>query len=269
MKISRLNNAPKLDSLYAGGETDRHYNKRITSIVEDNYDFDGNNATDVSSIEEWDNMFECKQVDYETYRNAVNVLLTATTFSSLSITNKLIVSKLFLVDKTDRDTVMSDIEQELAKTVYSENFLDVIHKLASDNLENEITTGPAPEQEVAFDKYVQYTEGELQSSTSDDDFQDKVSITTANLETGEYLINWYCETQNTAGNGRTEIQVLIGNTIIGATGIESEDKKDWLPQTGFKKQTVSGVNTIKLQYRRKDGGTSKIRRTRLKIIRLA
>ena len=51
MKIARLDTLSRLDSLFIGGEPDYHYEKRQLLLVDDNYNFTANNATDITSIE--------------------------------------------------------------------------------------------------------------------------------------------------------------------------------------------------------------------------
>jgi len=113
-----------------------------------------------------------------------------------------------------------------------------------------------------------YAEGELESSTTSGTYANKVAFDTPELDNGNYEIAWCAETQNTSGNGRTELLILVDGTEIGQSGIEAEDSKDWQPHSGFKVMNLSGVTSIQFQWRRQSGGTSKIRRARIKITQI-
>lgn len=52
MKIARLNTLPRMDDVFAEGEPDFRYMKRQIIIVEDDYDFNTNNATDLTDTDE-------------------------------------------------------------------------------------------------------------------------------------------------------------------------------------------------------------------------
>jgi len=53
MKIARLDNLARQDDLFIGNEPEIRYRRRQIIQVADNYDFAGNNATDVSTIPNW------------------------------------------------------------------------------------------------------------------------------------------------------------------------------------------------------------------------
>lgn len=52
MKIARLDTIPRMDNEFQGGEPDAHYLKRQLIVVNDDYDFAGNNATDLTDTDE-------------------------------------------------------------------------------------------------------------------------------------------------------------------------------------------------------------------------
>lgn len=54
MKIAKQDNPTNIDNLFEGTEPADKKDQRIHYIVDDAYDFATNNATDVSSIENWD-----------------------------------------------------------------------------------------------------------------------------------------------------------------------------------------------------------------------
>ena len=53
MKLARLDNLERQDSLFMDGEPNNRYvNRQISSVV-DAYDFEANDATDISSVTNW------------------------------------------------------------------------------------------------------------------------------------------------------------------------------------------------------------------------
>jgi hypothetical protein len=53
MRIARIDNLEREDHLYTDGEPQWRYDRRQIVLVENDYDFETNNTTDVSSIENW------------------------------------------------------------------------------------------------------------------------------------------------------------------------------------------------------------------------
>lgn len=81
------------------------------------------NYSDITSIINWDAIgFDLK--DYEYVRTRIKEIVTNLGFNSLSQNEKLIVSKHFVVNKEDRDTVMSEEEQIYYWNVLIENSQD-------------------------------------------------------------------------------------------------------------------------------------------------
>lgn len=115
MKLAKFDNLQRQDSLFQGGEPDAHYAMRQIILVADNYDFGANSATDITTIENLD-IYGAKRVcavsvfKITDVRDAIAAL--ATPFSGLSTPQKLIASKWFVADKTDRDAVHSALEQQ-------------------------------------------------------------------------------------------------------------------------------------------------------------
>lgn len=88
----------------------------INDIIHPNY-------SDITSIINWDSIgFDLK--DYEYVRTRIKEIVTNLGFNSLSQNEKLIVSKHFVVNKEDRDTVMSEEEQIYYWNVLIENSQD-------------------------------------------------------------------------------------------------------------------------------------------------
>ncbi len=53
MKLAKLDELARNDSSFQGGEPNSHYEYRQVIVVADGYDFETNNATDVSSVLNW------------------------------------------------------------------------------------------------------------------------------------------------------------------------------------------------------------------------
>jgi hypothetical protein len=154
---------------------------------------------------------------------------------------------------------------------------DIANVSANPNINDVLTfdgTGwiaQAPSSAVVFGSEFQETSSEGTSATTSGTFQEKLSMTTTNLPLGKYRIGWTCETVNSSTSGRTEVRVQLNNTItLGQPGIETEDDEDWVPFTGYKYETFSGVQQIDIDYRVDDtAATASIRRARLELWRVS
>jgi hypothetical protein len=79
-----------------------------------------NNYSDITNISNWDSIgFNLK--DYNYVRAQISLLVNQTGFNNLSLSEKIISAKYFLVDKSDRDTVVSEEEQVNYWNVLVEN----------------------------------------------------------------------------------------------------------------------------------------------------
>lgn len=94
MKIARLDTLPNQDALFVGTEDPNRYYKRQHIAVEDDYDFVGNSATDVSSILNWDSMSHLA-VDYIIRQDAIQAIVIATGYANLSDDEKRSALKYF------------------------------------------------------------------------------------------------------------------------------------------------------------------------------
>lgn len=68
MKIARLDNLVRQDNLFDGGEPDNRYERRQMVIVQDNYDFVTNNATDITNLDNLHLCYKRSLIDYPTYK---------------------------------------------------------------------------------------------------------------------------------------------------------------------------------------------------------
>lgn len=78
---------------------------------------------DITSIENWNTIgFNIK--DYNYVRSQINTIVTQAGFNNLTLNEKIIASKYFLVGKADRDTVISEEEQVNYWNILVENSQD-------------------------------------------------------------------------------------------------------------------------------------------------
>lgn len=115
-----------------------------------------------------------------------------------------------------------------------------------------------------------YVEDLTESSTTSATFQQKLRMTTSNLPVGTYRIGFYLETWQSNAADAVEWQVELNDTTVIATAIqEPDDLTDSFSYGGFSNESLSGVNTIDIDYRQQRGSTAYIRRTRLELWRVS
>ena len=113
-------------------------------------------------------------------------------------------------------------------------------------------------------------ESETESSTSSTQYVQKVTMTTNDLPNGKYRIGWYVEANATSTKGSVETQVDRGGVVLGNGRHEPKDSNNWIECSGFRTETISGIQTIQLQFKRSGGNaTAKVRRARLEIWRIS
>ena len=117
-----------------------------------------------------------------------------------------------------------------------------------------------------FGSEFQQVSSEGESSTTSDTYQQKLRLTTGSLPSGVYRIGWYAEI-----DGQTDpmdMQVELNDTTqIGFNDYDSS-LSDYINCSGFYYDTLSGVNTIDIDWR-EGGGEGLIRRARLEIWRVS
>ena len=111
-----------------------------------------------------------------------------------------------------------------------------------------------------------YSESEAESTTTSNNYQQKLKLTTPSLTQGNYLIQWYCEITSTDNDGVSCIVELDDATTIAEIEDDRHHSEDYFkPFSGMKQVTLSsGVHEIDIDYK-KLGGTAKIRRARISI----
>lgn len=97
-----------IDSGDPGRWVKKDKTKQVLYVVADNYDFETNNATNISSIENFDRYWSILGEIVTQTRLDISVLVATKTFALCTDTEKLIASKWFVVDKADRDTTTAD-----------------------------------------------------------------------------------------------------------------------------------------------------------------
>jgi hypothetical protein len=121
-----------------------------------------------------------------------------------------------------------------------------------------------------FGSEFQQTSSESESGTTSWSWQQKVSMTTGNLPSGTYRIGFYNETRQSSSAGQVAWRVQLNNTTtIAEASQEPDDYTDTFSYSGFQYFSLSGVNTIDMDYYRGYTGTAYISRARLEIWRVS
>lgn len=113
-----------------------------------------------------------------------------------------------------------------------------------------------------------YAESNGESVTSSSEYVNKIVLQPGTLRYGKYKIYFYCEVSNTNTSGITEVLVCDGVSCFANPSVESEDKHDWVPFSGFTVAEVTEnymINELMLQYRRQKRGSAKIRNAKLQL----
>lgn len=111
---------------------------------------------------------------------------------------------------------------------------------------------------------------DTESSTTSTTNQTKATMTTSSLPNGKYRIGWFCEMKSSSNKSSAEMEVKLGSTVIGTGRFEPKDANNWEAYSGHYYDTISGVQTIDLNYSREGGSaTASIRRARIEIWRIS
>lgn len=122
-----------------------------------------------------------------------------------------------------------------------------------------------------FGTEFQQAVSDTSSTSASTTYVNKVTLTTTSLPLGTYRIGWSAETSNATTNNSVDARVqLNGTTDLGFRIQESQDVRDWYNFHGFVYQSLSGVNTITIDYRAfPSAGNMSIRRARIELWRVA
>lgn len=112
-------------------------------------------------------------------------------------------------------------------------------------------------------------ESEHESSTTSRTYQTKVKLITGTLPSGNYRIGWSCEIQSSHYRKIIEVKIDCNGTILGNPQIVAIYNNAWIPLSGFRYLTTSGIQTITIYWRRNGSAhNAKIRKARLEIWRI-
>lgn len=117
MKIAQFQTVPSHDGLFLGGvEPNYRKNKRKHAIVEDDYDFAGNNAVDVSAIEQWNDAFknEWFKIDYRAFKDHIKAIVDLIGFGNLPANEQRIAAQFNIGTVVEQRDAATD-EDELQK----------------------------------------------------------------------------------------------------------------------------------------------------------
>jgi len=106
------------------------------------------------------------------------------------------------------------------------------------------------------------------SSTISDIFQTKLTLTTPSLPSGTYRIGWMMQYNNLSISNYSDVRCQLNNvTTLSESLIEHKDPSNYPDFVGFAYQSLSGVNTIDLDYRA-SGSTTNVRNARIELWRV-
>jgi hypothetical protein len=119
----------------------------------------------------------------------------------------------------------------------------------------------------------QFVESLGVSTTSSTVFQQKLRLTTATLLSGQYMINWSADV---GGGSDKEVQFRVqlndvtdlSNTDFRIKKGDASDTDFYIPMGGHAIKTLSGINTIDIDYRQQNS-TAAIKNARLTIWRIS
>lgn len=117
---------------------------------------------------------------------------------------------------------------------------------------------------ATLDKEITFENSEGESSTTSTSWQQKLRLTTPDLPTGDYLVEWYCEIKhsNATQSEFIEARIEIGDTT--EKGFSAWAFPAWDDFSGMAfAEGISGVQTFDLDFRVQGGGTAYIRRARI------
>jgi len=276
MKIARLDTLARQDDIFFGGEPDTRYKKRQLIVVEDDYDFGANNATDVTNIDNLKFAHSSSKINYIEYRDALVLYATTVTFSNLTTEEKEELCINFAVDKTYRDSIFSGEEQKK----YAKEMQKLVDKANEQVTFDSNSLGISDETGVpdtttinlsnAYGSYVAETSSEGETSTSSkNSYSTKITLTTSNITSGKYRIGWYYETNGATNKSHLSTVVLNSSSSLSDNNIEYKDSNSWEPHGGFKYEVLEkGVHTVDIQFKPSSNITVKIRRARIEILKI-
>jgi hypothetical protein len=125
-----------------------------------------------------------------------------------------------------------------------------------------------------YGSYYQYANSEAESTTASTSYQNKVTLTTPVLTAGTYKATFYSEISQ-SDQKPTKVRVRLDGVTVLAEIQEtiefSSGNIDYLTACGFDiRALTAAVHTVTLDYSStSEGGTAKIRRARIELIRVS
>ncbi|MEK6829393.1 MAG: hypothetical protein AABY15_04645 [Nanoarchaeota archaeon] len=110
MKIAKLNITPT--QITRNGIIDNYY------VVSDNYDFILNSAEDVTSAVNLKIFFDINRINFKEYIDSLMSFVDSVGFSFLDFNDKNIAASMFVVSKSDRDSMFTEQEQRQNAIIY-------------------------------------------------------------------------------------------------------------------------------------------------------
>lgn len=95
-----------------GIQTDNNKKLKYYYLVDYNYDFSGNSATDVTSIGDLGLFKDNLRLNHHKYIKSLNEYSNDNQFSGLTHSDKVVLARYFIVDKTKRDEVLTQQQQD-------------------------------------------------------------------------------------------------------------------------------------------------------------
>lgn len=206
-------------------------------IVEDEYDFSNNNATDISSIKNWEEYYKKNPGNFDNFKNFRNILydyynnILSSNWDSLNIADKKILAKYYLVDKSKRESQynISDLKIFWEELIYnftrdniSEKSQDILNTIEDDPIEN---INNELEYETSAEIYLEdYVYGSIESSRETTSDWKHIMRLPINIKSGAYRINWYSRLTSSRNNRNIQAKILLNSNKIAFTS--SKIKKD-------------------------------------------
>ena len=120
-----------------------------------------------------------------------------------------------------------------------------------------------------FGQGYEFAESDGLSTTTSATYINKLSLVTAALAAGDYLLNYCAEINQTGITDATGVRFTVAGTPINEIEREAKDTNDFMAISGFRQMNLSGAQTLNIDWRQQRGGTAGIRRARITIWRVA
>jgi len=122
-----------------------------------------------------------------------------------------------------------------------------------------------------FGSEYQFEADESESSTSSTSFQNKLTLTTLVIPAGDYRGEITFEVTNGSGDKPVVTEVTLDGVSFNESFYAPKFEDEYIMKTSFSNQTLTNAtHEIKVNFRStSEGGTAKIRNTRIEIFRVS